>query len=68
MFKWLIEIYEEWKFNRELIHLYMKTMTKILISCGDSWPNGDFCWIDCEQPDYSQKEDRTHSYINTLEL
>ena len=44
----------------------MKTMTKILISCGDSWPNGDFCWIDCEQPDYSQKEDRTHSYINTL--
>ena len=39
MFKWLIEIYEEWKFNREfkkekenflnLTHLYMKTMTKI---------------------------------------
>lgn len=41
-------------------------MKKILISCGDSWPNGDYCWIDGEQPDYSQKEDRSHSYINTL--
>jgi hypothetical protein len=41
-------------------------MKKILISCGDSWPGGDYCWIDGYNVDYSAEINRSYSYINLL--
>ena len=39
---------------------------KILINCGDSWPNGDYCWIDADRVDYEDTWDRSFSYCNIL--
>ena len=41
---------------------------KILINCGDSWANGDYCWIDSTNPNYDflPPGDRSGSYVNLL--
>ena len=39
---------------------------KILINCGDSYSNGDYCWIDGDRVDYNDPHDRSFSYINIL--
>ncbi len=39
---------------------------KILINCGDSYANGDYCWIDTDRVNYDDEWDRSFSYVSIL--